>query len=93
MTLTLVELLDTTSDTALSDLPCRTDADHGEAWFSDAPSQIAAAKQACAACPVREACLRAALDLNPRYGVWGGLDRLERRRLALQAKTRTQVAA
>jgi WhiB family transcriptional regulator, redox-sensing transcriptional regulator len=41
--------------------------------------QIAAAKAICIRCPVREACLRFALDTGQDYGVWGGLTEDERR--------------
>lgn len=39
------------------------------------------AKAVCARCPVRETCLKYALDNNERFGVWGGLSERERRRL------------
>ncbi|MFI1787389.1 WhiB family transcriptional regulator [Streptomyces olivaceoviridis] len=37
------------------------------------------AKAVCARCPVIEACLQAALDRPEPNGVWGGLDKDERR--------------
>ena len=43
-----------------------------------------AAKQVCAQCPVREACLEAALALTmdeDRSGIWGGTTERERRRI------------
>lgn len=40
-----------------------------------------AAKLICAACPLQEACLQAALDRGERYGIWGGLTSYERNRL------------
>ena len=46
--------------------------------------QVAEAKKVCAACPVRAACLRWAMDSHFKDGVWGGTTpderRLERRR-------------
>ena len=39
---------------------------------------IQIAKQFCAPCPVREACLAEALRLGERWGVWGGLTPAER---------------
>lgn len=42
----------------------------------------ALAKRICAGCDVRELCLRAALDRHESYGIWGGLNELERRLLA-----------
>ncbi|MBA0126306.1 WhiB family transcriptional regulator [Haloechinothrix sp. YIM 98757] len=38
-------------------------------------------KRVCGSCPVRERCLRYALDTGQRYGVWGGLTEDERRQL------------
>ena len=43
--------------------------------------QVQKAKRICAQCPVREACLRYALDRNEGIGVWGGTDEDERRAL------------
>lgn len=45
----------------------------------------AQAKDICRTCPVREACLAFALETNETYGVWGGLNESERRRLAQRA--------
>lgn len=39
------------------------------------------AKEICAACPVREACLEYALTVREKFGVWGGLTERERRRV------------
>ncbi|MBN9757819.1 WhiB family transcriptional regulator [Pseudonocardia sp. Ae707_Ps2] len=41
----------------------------------------AAAKQTCAACPVRRQCLEHALSVGEYYGIWGGLAAHERQRL------------
>jgi WhiB family transcriptional regulator, redox-sensing transcriptional regulator len=41
------------------------------------------AKQVCATCEVRAECLDQALRNGERYGVWGGLTDVERRRLNL----------
>lgn len=43
------------------------------------------AKAVCNTCPVREQCLSFALETNEPFGVWGGLNELERRRLARRA--------
>ena len=40
-----------------------------------------AAKEICAVCPVREACLEYALTVREKFGVWGGLTERERRRV------------
>ncbi|MFE1292561.1 WhiB family transcriptional regulator [Streptomyces sp. NPDC058751] len=44
--------------------------------------QIQEAKAVCAGCPVREECLRWALDTDQTVGVWGGTSEAERRALA-----------
>jgi WhiB family redox-sensing transcriptional regulator len=41
-----------------------------------------AAKLICARCPVRVQCLEFALAARESYGVWGGLNEYERRKLA-----------
>lgn len=50
--------------------------------------QIAAAQQVCAACPVREDCLRAAIEGGHAAGIWGGLLPGERARLVRRASAR-----
>lgn len=50
-------------------LPCVDDPD---AWFADTDEAINQAKATCQTCPVREACLRAALERGEPIGVWGG---------------------
>lgn len=52
-----------------------------EVFFPEKGRSNAAAKRVCVACPVRVACLDAALARNERFGVWGGLSERERRRL------------
>ncbi|MEV8038402.1 WhiB family transcriptional regulator [Streptomyces sp. NPDC002742] len=44
--------------------------------------QIQEAKAVCAGCPVRDECLRWALDTGQGVGVWGGTSEAERRALA-----------
>lgn len=41
----------------------------------------AQAKEVCLTCPVREQCLADALARGEKYGIWGGLNPKERRRL------------
>lgn len=60
--------------------------DHPEVDFYDAPRRAARAKRICAGCPVREACLRWAMEQDEPDGVWGGLTPGERR--ALRPKRR-----
>ncbi len=45
---------------------------------ADHEARDQAAKTVCARCPVREPCLRFALDANEPYGIWGGLTVKER---------------
>ncbi|MBW5249936.1 WhiB family transcriptional regulator [Streptomyces poriferorum] len=47
------------------------------------------AKAVCRSCPVRQECLRWALDNGQDAGVWGGLDETERR--ALKRRSRRQA--
>jgi WhiB family redox-sensing transcriptional regulator len=51
-------------------LPCRVE--DSELWFAETPAQLELAKQFCAACPIREACLAGALRRREPWGVWGG---------------------
>ncbi|MCX4967767.1 WhiB family transcriptional regulator [Streptomyces sp. NBC_00654] len=51
--------------------------------------QTADAKAVCASCPVREPCLRWALENGQDSGVWGGLGEDERR--ALKRRTRRRA--
>lgn len=44
-----------------------------------------AAKALCRECPVRNACLDYALTKPEPYGIWGGLNERERKRLRRQA--------
>jgi len=44
------------------------------------------AKAVCGGCPVRAACLAFALVTRQEFGVWGGLDEHERRRLHRQGR-------
>lgn len=55
-----------------------------DTMYADDPMQVAAAKALCRACPVRQQCLDAALALprpSDQWGVWGGYDHEERRRI------------
>lgn len=45
-----------------------------------------AAKAVCSACPVRSECLAEALAVPELYGVFGGMDAEERRRLSRRAR-------
>ena len=51
-------------------LPCRVE--DPDLWFAETPAQLEVAKSLCGDCPVRSACLAAALDRGEPWGVWGG---------------------
>lgn len=51
------------------------------------------AKQVCATCTVQEECLEFAIAAGERFGVWGGLDPLERRALVARRRARLRAAA
>jgi len=57
-------------DVDTSQLPCRT-ADP-DLFFGESPASVAAAKELCAECPVRELCLAGAIERGEPWGVWGG---------------------
>ncbi|MEV0642768.1 WhiB family transcriptional regulator [Streptomyces sp. NPDC050619] len=50
--------------------------------------QLEQAKAVCRRCPVREPCLRWALDTGQTIGVWGGTSENERRALKRRAAYR-----
>jgi WhiB family redox-sensing transcriptional regulator len=50
-------------------LACGTSPD---LFFAESPLDVARAKELCAGCPVRAACLAEALDRGEPWGVWGG---------------------
>ncbi|MGQ0572976.1 MAG: WhiB family transcriptional regulator [Pseudonocardia sp.] len=65
----VAELLDAAHDDGLEQ-PCRTH--DPELWFAEAPADLERAKALCGGCPVRVACLAAALARREYSGVWGG---------------------
>lgn len=56
-----------------------------DAFFPERGVSTAAVKAVCLACPVRTACLAAALDNREQYGIWGGTSPRERRKLLRNA--------
>ncbi|MEX2549458.1 MAG: WhiB family transcriptional regulator [Nitriliruptoraceae bacterium] len=73
----LAQLLPT--GTWQNDAACR-DADP-ELFFSANEDDRAVALDMCAGCPVRTECLDHALETREAYGIWGGTDEQERKRL------------
>jgi WhiB family transcriptional regulator, redox-sensing transcriptional regulator len=57
-----------------------------EVFFPPADGDDGMAKEICAACPVRAACLAFAIDHAERFGVWGGLNEKERARLTAEQR-------
>ena len=53
------------------DLPCHRTADP-DLFFAERPDDLEKAKALCAECPVRVACLAAALERSEPWRVWGG---------------------
>ena len=56
----------------------------------ESTAQIKAAKAVCSRCPVREACLGAALGRREKHGIWGGLTDDERVRLLRNDRRRVR---
>lgn len=57
-----------------------------ELFFATDEETVGQAKQVCATCPVRTACLETALRQHEMHGVWGGMAEAERRRLIRQRR-------
>ena len=73
----LAELLPT--GTWQQDAACR-DAEP-DVFFSNAEADREEALRMCGDCPVRMECLEHALETREAYGIWGGTDEQERKRL------------
>ena len=50
-------------------------------FFSTAEADRDEAMRLCGSCPVRMECLEHALETRESYGIWGGTDEQERKRL------------
>jgi len=57
-----------------------------------AVAETSRAKEICAGCPVRQACLTYALATNQVYGIWGGYDEDERRVLRRRQQRAARAA-
>ena len=49
--------------------------------FGDTSHYYERGRAVCEQCPIRERCLEVAMSNRERYGMWGGLTPLERRRI------------
>lgn len=74
--------------------------DDGEEWFDegtifeafgDTSSSYDEARTICNTCPVKEACLAHALANKERWGMWGGLTPIERRRIERKDRRRRRL--
>ena len=70
MTLSVLDALVGSEETAGSQLPCRSN--DPELFFAESPADVELAKALCRTCPVRSECLAGALDRREPWGVWGG---------------------
>lgn len=52
-----------------------------DTWFSKQQSDVRAAQKICWTCPVINECLNYSLRNREPYGVWGGIDEKQRRKL------------
>jgi len=51
-------------------------------FFPQTKDEERIARTVCSMCPVDVDCLNHALETNERFGIWGGLNERERRKLA-----------
>lgn len=74
------------TDTWMIDAMCRSEAVPTDLFFSEDLSEIAAAKQVCARCPVMLSCLEGAVARAEPWGVWGGQLFLNGKMLAVKRR-------
>lgn len=65
---------------------CRLFPELQDAWHDSkrGTPQHLVARAICAACPVRFACGLGALERGEPWGIWGGLDRQDRKKIAIE---------
>lgn len=71
---------------------CTTPGTDPDLWFSDHPTDRTRAKQLCAGCPLLDPCRTYGLDTDQQWGIWGGLDRSDRRRILRGVVCGTETA-
>ena len=64
-----------------------------EIFFPPSDGASLKARQICAGCPVRGLCLAYAVIADEPFGIWGGLDRHERRSLRRQLQRQGSLPA
>lgn len=62
-------------------VPCTADGANPDDWHCYDKKRTEAAKEACRACPLVDACLQEAIDTREKHGVWGATTEQERREL------------
>lgn len=62
--------------------------DDGTIWeaFGDTSPYYTEARDVCEGCPIRKDCLAHAMERKERWGMWGGLTPIERRRIERAAR-------
>ena len=55
-------------------------------FFPEIGENVSVVKKICKACDVREECLKFSLDNDERFGIWGGLSEINRRKLRAERK-------
>jgi WhiB family transcriptional regulator, redox-sensing transcriptional regulator len=69
---------------------CREFRDNRDWWFPLSGDHAGRARDVCARCPVRRACLDYAIEAKITDGMWGGLMPTERQRLGRTRDGRAQ---
>ena len=64
-----------------------------ELFFPDTGESSKFAKEICRKCTVSEACLAYALSTSEKFGIWGGLDSAERKKLQRKSVRRLGAVA
>ncbi|MHB1864689.1 MAG: WhiB family transcriptional regulator [Candidatus Saccharimonadales bacterium] len=57
-----------------------------ELFYSEVKADQIEAKALCAECPVKKPCLEQALRIKDEYGIWGGTDPKERKRILRKSR-------
>lgn len=66
---------------------------NAELFFPEEHQSHREAKKICHACPVSQDCLDYALEANEKFGIWGGLNQTERKKLKRKSARQLGSAA